>query len=93
MKQNELAVKLGVNRSQVNKQLLGQTNLTLRTIAELAWAMDKDIHFSLGGPVISVTKNYFSERPEVETDTEESSQLDITATPTSEDVVKEIEYV
>ena len=68
MKQNALAEKLGVNRSHVNKQLLGQTNLTLRTIADLAWAMDKEIHFSLGGPLVSVRLNYFENDNEVETD-------------------------
>lgn len=47
MKQQEIAEKLGVNRSVVNKRLLGEANLTLRTIADLAWAMGADIEFSL----------------------------------------------
>jgi transcriptional regulator with XRE-family HTH domain len=47
LKQQEIAEKLGVNRSVVNKRLLGESNLTLRTIADLAWAMDADIEFKL----------------------------------------------
>ncbi len=47
MKQQEIAEKLGVNRSVVNKRLLGEANLTLRTIADLAWAMNANIVFAL----------------------------------------------
>lgn len=50
MKQQELAVKLGVDRSTVNKRLLGRDNLTLRTIADFAWALDCDIVFRLENP-------------------------------------------
>jgi len=47
LKQQEVAEKLDVNRSVVNKLLLGETNLTLRTIADLAWAMDAEVVLSI----------------------------------------------
>lgn len=47
LKQNDLATKLDVDRSLVNRQLQGKANLTLRTISDLAWAMDCDVQFSL----------------------------------------------
>lgn len=45
LKQQQLAERLGVNRSVINRQLLGESNLTLRTIADLAWALERDIDF------------------------------------------------
>jgi len=45
--QAELARLLGVDRSVINKQLTGSGNLTLRSIADWAWALDRDIVFSL----------------------------------------------
>lgn len=47
MKQQELAQKLGVDRSIVNRRLSGEANLTLRSLADLAWAFEKEIHFSM----------------------------------------------
>lgn len=47
MSQQQLASKLEVNRATVNKRLLGQENLTLRSIADMAWALDADIVFEL----------------------------------------------
>lgn len=38
--QNDLAEKLEVNRSHISRSLSGFNNLTLKTLAELAWAMD-----------------------------------------------------
>jgi plasmid maintenance system antidote protein VapI len=37
--QQKVAELLGVNRSVVNRQLTGEENLTLRSVAELAWAL------------------------------------------------------
>jgi transcriptional regulator with XRE-family HTH domain len=45
--QQSLAKKLDVNRATVNKRLLGRDNLTLRSIADLAWALDLEIDFRL----------------------------------------------
>lgn len=38
--QNEIAQRLGVDRSRVNKCLSGFNNLTLKSLAELSWALD-----------------------------------------------------
>jgi plasmid maintenance system antidote protein VapI len=45
MTQQQLADKLDVNRATVNKRLLGQDNLTLRSIADLAWALEFEPKF------------------------------------------------
>jgi hypothetical protein len=45
--QQEIANLLGVNRSVINRQLMGTENLTLRSVAELAWALNWDICFEL----------------------------------------------
>ena len=45
MTQQEVAKILGVDRSVVNRRLTRSANLTLRSIAEFAYAFDKDIHF------------------------------------------------
>ena len=45
--QAELARTLGINRSLVCRQLAGSANLTLRTIGDYAWALDRDPNFSL----------------------------------------------
>ena len=45
--QQALATKLGVHRSLVNRQLSGESNLTLRSLADLAWAMDMELNFEL----------------------------------------------
>jgi transcriptional regulator with XRE-family HTH domain len=47
LKQQELAEKLGVHRSVVNRRLQGKSNLTLRTIAEMAWAMEMEPKFQM----------------------------------------------
>ncbi|GAB1717133.1 MAG: hypothetical protein NTAFB05_21750 [Nitrobacter sp.] len=49
--QQALAEKLGVHRSLINRQLSGETNLTLRSLADLAWAMDMELVFELREPV------------------------------------------
>ena len=41
--QQEIANILGVDRSVVNRRLKGSANLTARSIAELAYAFDKDV--------------------------------------------------
>jgi transcriptional regulator with XRE-family HTH domain len=45
--QSSLAKKLGINRSAVHKRLTGQTNMTIETIADMLWALDKDFNFSV----------------------------------------------
>lgn len=41
--QTQIAERLGVNKSAVNRWLNGRENLTLRSLAELAWAMDHEV--------------------------------------------------
>lgn len=45
--QQKVADCLGVNRSVINRMLRGEVNLTLRSVAELAWAMGWQPHFTL----------------------------------------------
>ncbi len=45
--QQQIAVALGVDRSAINRRLLGRENMTERSIAEMAWAMGYDIEFKL----------------------------------------------
>jgi plasmid maintenance system antidote protein VapI len=48
--QQQIATMIGVNRSVINRQIMGLENLTLRSVAELAWALDWEISFSLRKP-------------------------------------------
>lgn len=43
LNQQAIAQSLGVDRSTVNKRLLGTSNLTLRSISDLAWAMGESV--------------------------------------------------
>lgn len=55
--QQALARKLDVERSVINRQLSGEANLTLRSLADLAWAMDMEISFELKQPVAASGQN------------------------------------
>ncbi|WOH68022.1 helix-turn-helix domain-containing protein [Bradyrhizobium sp. BWA-3-5] len=57
LSQQEIAKKLEVHRSLVNRQLSGEANLTLRSLADLAWAMDMEISFELKKPVVEAGQN------------------------------------
>jgi DNA-binding phage protein len=57
LSQQALAAKLGVHRSLINRQLSGEANLTLRSLADLAWAMGMEITFELKKPAIQVGQN------------------------------------
>lgn len=50
LSQAELARRVGVNRSVVNRQLKGHENLTLSSVGELAWAMGRTICLTLEKP-------------------------------------------
>lgn len=47
LSQQDIAHNIGVNRSVINRQLMGTENLTIRRVAELAWAMGWDIEFKM----------------------------------------------
>ena len=55
--QQSLANKLEVHRSLINRQLSGEANLTLRSLADLAWAMDLEIALELKKPNVEAGKN------------------------------------
>jgi transcriptional regulator with XRE-family HTH domain len=48
--QQELARRLQDKRSNVNRQLSGEDEITLRSLADLAWALDREITFELRRP-------------------------------------------
>jgi hypothetical protein len=45
--QQELARLLDSERSNINRQLSGEAEITLRSLADLAWALDREITFEL----------------------------------------------
>ncbi|HIJ61791.1 MAG TPA: helix-turn-helix domain-containing protein [Rhodospirillaceae bacterium] len=44
---SDVAKRLEIHRSAVTRRIRGTENLTLRTLAEMAWAMNRDIVFQL----------------------------------------------
>jgi transcriptional regulator with XRE-family HTH domain len=56
--QQRLAELVGVSRKDLNRYLCGQTELPLRSIADLAWALDKEIHIELCDPRGSTDGNH-----------------------------------
>jgi plasmid maintenance system antidote protein VapI len=85
LKQQEVADRLGVDRSTVNRRLTGRANLTLRSIADLAWAMEHELHFSLKPKTRVVSQNEHSNhRPSQQHSPVESSTG--SATPTAPSV-------
>jgi transcriptional regulator with XRE-family HTH domain len=58
--QQALAQRLNVHRSLINRQLSGEANLTLRSLADLAWAMDMEISFELKKPAAEFGQNQTS---------------------------------
>ena len=47
---DQLAQLLGVHKSLITKRLRGNVNLTLRSIGEMAWALDREPEFTLAQP-------------------------------------------
>jgi hypothetical protein len=45
--QQQIANKLGINRSVINRQLMGTENLTLASVVEIAWALGWEPYFEL----------------------------------------------
>lgn len=69
--QSQLAEELGINRSVLSRRLNGRANLTLSSIADLAWVLDRDLHFSMERPDNKgvLSKNYAEpSRLEVDSD-------------------------
>ena len=59
----DIAAALGVHKSVISRRLNGTSNLTLESLADLAWALDHEITISLRprSEVISVSSNYHAE--------------------------------
>ncbi|MGN6207735.1 helix-turn-helix domain-containing protein [Asticcacaulis sp.] len=55
--QAELARKLGIHRSVVNREFNSSRDITLGRVAELAWAMNREIDFTLKKPSDSQGSN------------------------------------
>jgi hypothetical protein len=55
--QQVLAEKLGIQRTLINRQLSGEADLSLRSLADLAWAMDMEISFELKKPQAKAGQN------------------------------------
>jgi len=45
--QSDIARKIGIHRSVISRELNGREDITLGRIAELAWALGREISFSL----------------------------------------------
>jgi hypothetical protein len=59
--QQALAQKLHIPRSELNSQLAGNSRLTLRVVADLAWALDREITFELKRRVEKPGQNHLPE--------------------------------
>ena len=57
--QSSLANKLGVNRSAINRRLLGHTNMTIETIADMVWGLDHAIKVEIFDPATVHGHNHF----------------------------------
>jgi transcriptional regulator with XRE-family HTH domain len=64
--QEQVARALEINRSQINRILKGDENLTLRTVADLAWALDREIVFHFEKAKVAHGQNHFDE-PSIQT--------------------------
>jgi len=59
--QSSLAKKLGIDRSAIHHRLMGHTNMTIETIADMVWALDHDIVVNIFDPfAVSDGTNYQS---------------------------------
>jgi DNA-binding phage protein len=73
--QQALAEKLGVERSLINRQLAGEANLSLRSLADLAWAMDMEISFELKTPTAKAGQNQLTHHQPMTTSTVQYGQI------------------
>lgn len=45
---SDLADKLGVHKSVLTRRLSGTANMTFKAVADLAWALDREVVFRMG---------------------------------------------
>lgn len=68
--QKVLADRLGVHKSAINRHFSGYSNLTLKTLGEIAWGLDREVHVHVCAPdrevTVSAAKpvNYFEPNAE-----------------------------
>lgn len=55
--QASLAAKLGVDRSVIHRRLNGAENMTLRTVADLVWALDHCVSVEIFDPADKPDRN------------------------------------
>lgn len=55
--QAEVARRIGVHRSVINRELQGRKDLTMGRVAELAWAMGRKPIFTLDAVTVGVGQN------------------------------------
>jgi transcriptional regulator with XRE-family HTH domain len=58
--QDTLAKKLGVHRSELNRWLTGEKPLSLRSVADLAGALDRELTFKVAPPAAAFGQNFVS---------------------------------
>ncbi len=56
--QSKIADAIGVHRSVISRELNGRQDITLGRIAELAWAMGREIEFELVRPEVDARANF-----------------------------------
>ena len=66
LSQQDLASRLDGERSDITHQLSGTKPLTLRSVAELSWALGREINFELRTPTQSAGQNFNPETTTVE---------------------------
>jgi transcriptional regulator with XRE-family HTH domain len=55
--QTKIADAIGVHRSVISRELNGRQDITLGRVAELAWAMGREIVFDLRVPEVEIGQN------------------------------------
>jgi transcriptional regulator with XRE-family HTH domain len=61
--QQKIAETLNVNRSVINRQLIGKENLTVKSAVELAWAMGWEAKIEVFKPQHSASSNEIAAEP------------------------------
>jgi hypothetical protein len=58
--QSSIAKKINVDRSAIHRRLMGHTNMTVETIADMVWALDHTIKVDIFDPAtVQGSSNYF----------------------------------
>lgn len=66
LNQQGVAKQLGKRRTEINRQLTGEAPFTLRAVAELSWALGREISFELHRPLVNPGQNLNAEMTTVE---------------------------